>query len=162
MSLQCATCDAPLDLSEQAFGFEDPEVYCTRNREAGHWPVGCSDCNEKFPSLKAFKNSYHQIYIGHYSFRCAVPECSAKVVPRYIAAHFRDQHPNEQYRCAQCNLGFISHNDLDERGDLTMHAVYRCRYLECSSECTRIADLKRHQLTHRSILQRHACPHCRK
>ena len=57
--------------------------------------------------------------------------------PFEIAAHFRDQHPNEQYRCAQCNLGFNTHNDLDEHGGQTMHAAYRCRYPECGSECTR-------------------------
>lgn len=160
MNSQCATCDAPLDNSEQVFGFEDPEVYCTRNREAGHLPICCLGCNKKYPSLKALRNNFHANW--HYSFRCAVPECSAEVRVGDIAAHFRDQHPNEQYRCAQCNTGFESHNELDQHGAESMHAAYRCRYPECGSECTRIADLKRHQLTHRSILQRHACPHCRK
>lgn len=162
MNSQCATCDAPLDNSEQVFGFEDAEVYCTRNREAGHSPVGCLDCNEKYPSLKAFKNSFHMYWTNHSSFRCAVPDCSAKVTPDEVTAHFRYRHPNEQYRCAQCNLGFKTHNDLDIHGGKTMHAAYRCLYPECGSECTRIAELKRHQLTHRSIIQRHACPHCRK
>jgi hypothetical protein len=162
LNSQCATCNAPLDNSEQIFGFEDPEVYCTRNREAGHLPVGCSDCDNKYPSLKTLKDSDHANYFGHYSFRCAVPDCPAKITPREAATHYGDRHPNEQYRCAQCNLGFKFYNDLDWHGSQTMHAAYRCRYPECGSESTRIADLKRHQLTHRSILKRHACPHCRK
>lgn len=160
MNLQCATCDAPLDTSEQVFGFENPEVYCTRNRDAGHLPVGCLGCDAKYPSLKVFNHTHHAHYSGHESFRCAVPDCSYKGGD--FAAHYRDRHPNEQYRCAQCNLGFDFHIDLDLHGGETMHAAYRCLYPECGSECTRIADLKRHQLTHRSILQRHACPHCRK
>jgi general transcription factor IIIA len=164
LNSQCATCKAPLDNSEQVFGFEDPEVYCTRNREAGHLPVGCLECDAKYPSLNALRNNYHTYYTGHYSFRCGIPGCSVKVDPNpfQVLAHFRNKHPNEQYRCAQCNLGFTSHNGLDQHGCETMHAAYRCRYPECGSESTRIADLKRHQLTHRSILKRHACPHCRK
>ncbi|PMD27996.1 hypothetical protein NA56DRAFT_153501 [Hyaloscypha hepaticicola] len=137
-------------------------VYCTRNREVGHLPVGCLECNEKYPSLNALKTDYHAYYTKHYSFRCGILDCSVKVDPLELLAHFRNQHPNEQYRCAQCNSGFKSHNGLDQHGGETMHAAYRCLYPECGSECTRIADLKRHQLTHRSILQRHACPHCRK
>jgi general transcription factor IIIA len=162
LNSQCATCNAPLDNSEQVFGFEDPEVYCTLNREAGHLPVGCSECNERFPSLRDFKNSNHRSWEAHYSFRCAVPDCSVELSPREITAHFQKEHPDEQYRCAQCNLGFNTHIELDYHGGATMHAAYRCRYPECGSESTRIADLKRHQLTHRSTLQRHACPHCRK
>jgi general transcription factor IIIA len=160
LNSKCATCDAPLDNSEQVLGFEDPEVYCTRTREAGHLPVGCSTCSRKYPSLKALKESY----CGrcHWSLRCAVPDCSVELSPREITAHFQKEHPDEQYRCAQCNVGFKSHNDLDEHGGKTMHAAYRCCYPECGSECTRVAELKRHQLTHQSILQRHACPHCRK
>jgi general transcription factor IIIA len=162
LNSQCATCDAPLDNSEQVLGFEDPEVYCTSNREAGHLSVGCLECNEKFPSLRDFKNSIHGPWESHHSFRCAVPDCSAKVHPWQITAHYRDRHPNEQYRCAQCTLEFKTHNELDQHGGETMHAAYRCCYPECGSECTTIANLKRHQLTHRSILQRYACPHCRK
>jgi general transcription factor IIIA len=162
MNTKCATCDAPLDNSEQLSNIENPEVYCTQNREADHLPVGCLECDRKYPSLKAFKSDFHANYSPHYSFRCAISECFARINPYQVASHFRQHHPNEQYRCAQCNLGFDFQSELDRHGDETMHAAYICRYPECGSECTRIAELHRHQLIHKSTAPRHACLHCRK
>jgi hypothetical protein len=43
-----------------------------------------------------------------------------------------------------------------------MHAAYVCGYPECGSQSARLGDLIRHQLSHKSVVSRHPCPHCRK
>jgi Zinc finger, C2H2 type len=174
MNTKCATCDAPLDTSEQLANIENPNVYCTLNRSADHLSVACVDCDQKFPDLQRLKShaskliwhdkatfaDYHWRF--HYSFRCTIEECSAKLAPPEARPHFKAKHPNVQYLCAQCGFGCSSLKELDLHGEQTMHTPYTCGFLDCGAECTRSSDLNRHQLTHKSIVPRHACPHCRK
>jgi DNA-directed RNA polymerase subunit RPC12/RpoP len=170
MNTKCATCEAPLYNSGPLSNIGNPELYCTQNREADHLPVACIECGKKFPDLQELRNhanamfvdSIHKYCVYHYSFCCAILECSAKIRPYDIHDHFRRRHPEVQYPCAQCGVGYSSLSELDQHGDDTMHAAYLCRYPECGSECTRIAELHRHQLIHKSKAPRHACPHCRK
>ncbi|KAE9379950.1 hypothetical protein N431DRAFT_122026 [Stipitochalara longipes BDJ] len=170
MYTTCATCQAPLDNSEQLSNIENPEVYCTRTKAMDHLPISCMACDGKYRGMKELIDhaSYTHfrrdlgLFEFHYSFRCAIQDCSMKVLPHRVNRHFQICHPDLQYRCAQCGIGCGSLKDLDKHGDQTMHAAYICRYPDCGTECTRIAELIRHQLAHRSTVPRYACLHCRK
>lgn len=159
----CASCNAPLDNSEQMLNIEDANLYCSRNRNANHLALSCGKCDQRFPDLRQLK--FH-VSVWHYyvypTFRCAVPGCTGSFAISRVGDHFREDHPTIKYRCAQCNSAFDSQNDLDYHGDRAMHAAYKCRYPGCASESARIGDLHRHQLKHKKIVPRHPCPHCRK
>jgi len=162
----CASCDAPLDNSEQLLNIEDANLYCSRNSSTNHLPVSCGECNKKFPSLRELKTHLSESpcsYEAKQPFRCAVQGCTTtKIYVPNIINHFKWHHPEVKYSCAQCGSGFYSQKNLDQHGEATMHAAYKCRYPECASESTRIGDLHRHQLKHKRIVPRHPCPHCRK
>jgi hypothetical protein len=51
---------------------------------------------------------------------------------------------------------------LDQHGERTMHGAYVCHYPDCGSESSRMADLNRHQLTHKKHVPLYPCLHCRK
>lgn len=174
MSTTCASCNAPLDLSEQLSNIENANLYCTRSKSPDHLPIACQHCGEKFPHLNALKNHIEKLIFTpatknqaaswgyHASFRCAIEECPVPVVRDNAHKHFKDFH-RVQYPCAECGALFRSLNRLDRHGDETCHAAYVCRYPECGAECTRVAELNRHQLTHKTInVARYPCPHCRK
>jgi len=160
----CASCNAPLDTSEQLFNIENTDVYCTQNRDVHHLPVSCGKCNRKFPNLKELRAHANQCQDDdyHYPFSCAVPGCTLDVKPYLINSHFLEHHPHIEFICVQCNVGFADQEALDRHGKEKMHAAYKCRYPECGSDATRMADLYRHQLKHKKVVRRYPCPHCRK
>jgi general transcription factor IIIA len=156
----CASCNAPLDNSEQLLGIENPEVYCSQTRNLNHLPVSCASCSKRFTGLKALKahaNCFH-----HSSFCCGIEGCAMMLVPYGVGWHFKYKHHDIKYHCAECGASFDNQAILDRHGEETMHAAYVCRFPECGSESTRIGDLHRHQLKHKRIVLRHSCPHCRK
>jgi general transcription factor IIIA len=159
----CASCNAPLDNSEQLLNIEDANLYCSRNSSANHLSVSCEKCNKKYPSLRELKlHTTESHYLVKGTFRCAVQGCAKFFFYNTVNDHFQRYHPNIKYYCAQCGTGFDTEADLDRHGEGTMHAPYKCRYPGCASEPTRIGDLHRHQLKHKKIVPRHPCPHCRK
>ena len=80
MKTNCATCDAPLDTTEQLSNFENPNLYCTLSRSADHPSVACVACGEKFRDLQALKLHAREPFWDeaqlcqryHYSFVCAI------------------------------------------------------------------------------------------
>jgi len=159
----CASCNAPLDNSEELLNIEDANLYCSRNSSANHLPVSCGKCDEKFPSLKQLKQHIAGVhYWANITFRCAVQGCTTRFTIHSVNDHFENHHPEVKYRCAQCHSDFERQKNLDQHGEETMHAAYKCRYPGCASESTRIGDLHRHQLKHKQKVPRHPCPHCRK
>lgn len=156
----CATCDAPLDAAEQLFNFCGViNIYCTRSKAASHLPLVCDleGCGLKFRTLHDLKR--HVGITSHKSLCCAIPGCDQRVnVQGY---HHLLDHGPMKYSCAQCGEVFDVKYSLDFHGEYTMHAAYVCKYPDCGSESTRIADLHRHQLAHKVNVPRHPCPHCR-
>lgn len=158
----CASCNAPLDTSEESFNPISPNVYCTRNRSPDHFSLRCVDetCHRKFQSLADLKIHFKSLW--HASFNCAVPGCGVPLRRWQTKNHFLYKHKDVKYRCAQCGTGFDTIRELDGHGKDTMHSAYVCRYPECGSESTRSGEMNRHHLSHSQSVPRHPCPHCRK
>jgi len=159
----CASCNAPLDTSEELFNPISPNVYCTRDRSPGHFSLRCvyGTCGQKFQSLANLKKHFRESS-WHASLKCAVPGCGVLLDHWDAKHHFVDKHKDVKYCCAQCGTGFDTVRQLDGHGKDTMHSAYVCRYPECGSESTRSGEMNRHHLSHKQSVPRHPCPHCRK
>ena len=161
----CATCDSPLDTSEQLLNFRTFNIYCTRSRATGHLPLRCDHdgCGMKFQTFSELAR--HSYATDHKSLRCPAPYCGQRVNDCHYIIRTGVDHNRmhiRKYGCAQCGLMFDWQPDLDRHGSATMHAAYTCKYPDCGSESTRMADLLRHQLSHKADVPRYPCPHCRK
>ncbi|KAH7336261.1 hypothetical protein BKA65DRAFT_506006 [Rhexocercosporidium sp. MPI-PUGE-AT-0058] len=163
----CATCEAPLDVTEQSLNIELPNLYCSQTRSTDHLPLLCQGprCGEKFATLQDLKihfHTYHPNTQYHTSFNCSFPECGQPLRMWQVQYHFQTFHADARIYCSQCGIAFVSAAQLDTHASEAHHAAYVCRFSDCDSEFTRVGELNRHQLVHQSSAPRHSCPHCRK
>ena len=159
----CASCNAPLDTSEELFNPISPNVYCTMNRSPDHLSLRCvGETLWQEISISGKAQGYIAIILGTQSFNCAIPGCGVPLRTWQTKNHFLTEHKDVKYHCAQCGTGFDTIRQLDGHGKDTMHSAYVCRYPECGSESTRSGEMNRHHLSHKQSIPRHPCPHCRK
>ncbi|KAF4611365.1 hypothetical protein G7Y89_g15648 [Cudoniella acicularis] len=153
----CATCDAPLT-SENS----DSDLFCSRSKARDHLPLICEEwfCGFKFRSLTEL--IHHSRVTNCKSLYCAVPTCHEPLNSSDILHHFRNNHAEIRYSCAECQENFEDQQQLEIHTSSTMHAAYVCQFPDCGSESTRYSDLLRHQLTHKTNVPRYPCTHCRK
>ncbi len=142
-------------------GLVNPSLHCSQNPSADHLSLECHEisCLRKFANLEELQE--HSSYSWHRTFSCVFPGCKSSLVYSDVSSHFRFLH-HKSFRCAQCGAGFDFQYQLDNHGTNGMHAAYVCGYPECGSQSARLGDLIRHQLSHKSVVSRHPCPHCRK
>jgi general transcription factor IIIA len=152
----CATCQAPLDTSEQLLNIVDPDLRCTRDRS--HLSIECAYCKKHFVGPKQLRE--HSGW--HPTLQCIIQGCEKRLHHLDVSKHFRRDHPEIKHQCSQCGLQFDYQSQLDQHGEQTMHAAYVCHYPDCGSESCRMGDLNRHQLIHKKDVLRYPCRHCRK
>ncbi|KUJ23274.1 uncharacterized protein LY89DRAFT_177754 [Mollisia scopiformis] len=158
----CASCDAPLDTSEQDLNFVHPTIFCTLNQTTDHLPLACGSeaCGQKIPDLQGLKQHCHAA--KHESFKCGVSTCQQTLSgDRWsLEKHFQ-HHPEVKFRCNKCQIGFDTPTKLDQHCSSSNHAGYHCPYPNCNSECGQSRDLQKHQLIHKKTTARYPCNHCR-
>ncbi|PQE05908.1 AMP-binding enzyme protein [Rutstroemia sp. NJR-2017a BVV2] len=159
----CATCAAPLDLSEADLYIKDPHAFCTRSRAPDHLSFQClPGCGLKFNTLKDLRQ--HSSENGHYVFCCPFPNCASRFsggASTDVRDHVKTSHRDDTYTCAECGDENISRPQLDYHGSGHGHSAYICRYPNCDSTAAQFADLVRHQACHKKDVPRYPCPHCR-
>ncbi|KAH9224628.1 hypothetical protein DL95DRAFT_473217, partial [Leptodontidium sp. 2 PMI_412] len=163
LKITCATCEAPLDITEQLLNIERPNLYCSQNRSADHLPLLCQvpDCGKKFATLSDLRMHF-DYYVWHKCLNCNFPGCGELLNSGGVHEHYKMVHADAMIYCAQCGTGFSSAAQLDSHAGEANHLAYTCRVPDCNSEFTRIGELNRHQLVHQPDVPRHPCPHCRK
>ena len=160
----CATCHAPLDLSQQHANFENPSLFCTKIVASDHPSLACDHegCDGVFTSIEDLKS--HSARSSHKSFWCTVNGCEARLfsMSTSVNSHYIRYHPVELLTCAECNAQFETRTRLDTHGAREGHEAYICQFSGCDSKAAQMGDLIRHQLSHQKIVKRHACKFCRK
>lgn len=158
----CATCTAPLDLSEADLYIKDPHIFCTRSRAPNHPPFQClSDCGLRFNTLKDL--DLHSAESGHDVFRCPFPNCVSRFSGDMLAViryHLKISHGDAKYMCAECGVGHEKRTLLDAHGLREGHSAYACQHSGCNSTAAQFADLVRHQACHKKDVPRYPCPRC--
>lgn len=159
----CATCEAPLDITEQSLNIERPNLYCSQTRSADHPPLICQEpgCGKKFVTLQDLRNHFTD-WGFHNCLNCNIPGCGELLHRWDVNYHYQKVHADAKIYCAQCGTGFSFAAQLDSHAGEANHLAYTCRVPDCNSEFTRIGELNRHQLVHQPDVPRHPCPHCRK
>lgn len=160
----CASCQEPLDLTQQLANFDNPSLECTRNSASDHPPLICDylGCGRTFSAFKDLKA--HSGQTRHESFWCSAEGCNARLssVAVRLNKHFSRHHPEVLFRCAQCGTTAELTTDLDRHGQSKVHAAYACQLPGCEAKANQLGELKRHQLSHKTNVQRYSCTHCRK
>ncbi|PQE32935.1 amp-binding enzyme protein [Rutstroemia sp. NJR-2017a WRK4] len=158
----CATCAAPLDLSEEDIYIKDPYIFCTRSKAANHLPFQClPGCGLKFKTLKELR--LHSAESGHNVFRCPFSNCASTfsgLAFNQVQDHVKTSHGDAEYMCAECGDECGSRPRLNTHGECKMHSAYTCRYPDCDSTAAQFGDLLRHQACHKEDVPRYPCPRC--
>jgi hypothetical protein len=160
----CATCEAPLDVSELVLHIESPQLWCTRSKAPDHLPLYClhTGCCLKFRDLDTLRQ--HSELSTHISVQCGIPGCITSLRMSDVTDHYDATHSDLEYHCALCKQGFKSVNDLSShcarRCARQHYESFACEYPGCDSTAITIWDLRRHELKHRKNVQRYPCPRC--
>lgn len=156
----CATCDGPLDLSEQHLNILNANIHCSQNKSAGHLPLKCFSqhkCGRKFATISELLSHYS----WHGTLSCTFPGCNEILSSGGFSRHYFKKHP-KNFQCAQCGQAFDFQTELDSHGTGKMHAAYVCGFPDCGSQSARMTELIRHQKVHQSVVTRYPCTYCRK